>query len=136
MRPMRTRSPLPPPAEGERVRVLKNTNSHSYTTGQVYVVTGEVNPEGAFRARDEQTGDVGNWLTHSEVEVIPRIGWEWLRDILPRQDVRFLEAFEGIHSLTLKPTIKDTILADLDALDEAILAAVSKREPEGPGRAR
>ena len=125
------------PDAGEHVRVIANTNDHDYQIGKIYIATADVHADGtAFRARDPDTGKTANWLSPDDIVIIPRIGWEWLRTVLPPQDVALLSAFEGLDALTLKPEVKDTILTDLTALEHAILSAVTKPTPSPRGGLR
>jgi len=136
MRQRRTQHSGSVPAEGQRVRVMANSNSHDYTIGKTYIVTADRKDGHAFRARDEETGAIGNWLCPDDVVIVPRIGWDWLRTVLPAEDVAILEAFDGVHALALKLEVKDTILSDLDTLERSILGAVSKRSASQDGQRR
>jgi len=130
----RTKQSGSAPAEGQRIRVMANTNSHDYTIGKTYVVTADRNEGHAFRARDEETGEIGNWLCPDDVVIVPRIGWDWLQTVLPAEDVAILAAFDGVSALALKLEVKDAILADLDTLERSILSAVSKRPASQGGK--
>lgn len=123
------------PNEGDQVRIIANSNSHDYQIGKIYIVTSSRHENGeAFQARDPDTGKSLNWLTADDVVIVPRIGWQWLRTILPPQDVALLETFDGLDSLTLKQEIKDTILSDLPTLDHHIVTA--QRSSTSPPKER
>lgn len=132
-RPLRPQSKARLPNEGDQVRIIANSNSHDYQIGKIYIVTSSRHDNGeAFQARDPDTGKSLNWLVPDDVIIVPRIGWQWLRTVLPPQDVTLLESFDGLDLLTLKQEIKDTILTDLPTLDHHILTA--QRPPSPPGK--
>lgn len=123
-RPLPSRSKARLPKEGEQIRIVANSNDHEYQIGKIYIVTADRHENGqAFRARDPDTGETHNWLVPDDVIIVPRIGWQWLRTVLPPQDVTLLESFDGLDLLTLKQEIKDSILTDLPTLDHHILTA-------------
>mgnify|MGYP003334773772 CR=1 FL=1 len=83
---------------GSTVWVTGNCNEHGYVIGRAYVVV-EIDDDGTFRARDPDTGVVGNWLRWQDVDIRPPLGWQACKQVLPPEIVRFLEAFDGIDAV-------------------------------------
>ena len=105
---------------GSRVYIIGNANNHNYTVGKAYVVA-EIDDDGTFRAKDPETGVVGNWLRWVDVDSVAPVGWQWVRTVLPPDVVTFLEAFDGIEEIRLKETMKARLMQRLPNLFDAIL---------------
>jgi hypothetical protein len=116
---------------GSTVWVIGNCNDHGYVLGKPYVVV-EIDDDGTFRARDPHSGMVGNWLRWQDVDIRPPIGWDSCKKVLPPEIVRFLEAFDGIESITLRESVKQRMLARVPQLYEAISAAQEELAVERP----
>ncbi len=105
---------------GTTVYVVGNCNNHNYTVGKPYIIA-EVDDDGTFRARDLDSGNVGNWLRWQDVDDTPPIGWQFCKGVLPPEIVTFLEAFDGIDQITLRDNMKGRLLRRLPNLHEAIV---------------
>lgn len=116
---------------GSTVWVTGNCNEHGYVIGRAYVVV-EIDDDGTFRARDPDTGMVGNWLRWQDVDIRPPLGWQACKQVLPPEIVRFLEAFDGIESIRLKESVKQRMLAKVPQLFDAITAAQAELDSERP----
>ena len=107
---------------GTHVRVVGNSNEHNYAIGGEVVVV-EIDPtRAAFRARRADSDEVGNWLVASDVLKVARLGWDWLRELLPPEDVELLSAFDGLETLELKEEVKAELVKQVPDLKAAILA--------------
>ncbi|MCC6624950.1 MAG: hypothetical protein IT385_27130 [Deltaproteobacteria bacterium] len=128
-RRLRSATAATPFGVGSRVRVVANSNDHSYRIGGTYVID-HVDPDnGAMRARDPSTGAVGNWLRASDLVKASELGWEWLSARIPERDRALLEAFDGLYGLDLKDDVKSEVIAQVDDLRAAILAALAEVRP-------
>lgn len=105
---------------GSRVFIIGNANNHNYVVGKAYLVA-EIDDDGTFRAKDPETGVVGNWLRWHDVDSVAPVGWQWVRTVLPPEVVTFLEAFDGIEEIRLKETMKARLMQRLPNLFDAIL---------------
>lgn len=105
---------------GTRVYVVSNTNDHNYTVGRAYVIT-EVDDDGTFKARDPDSGVVGNWLRWKDIDIVPPLGWDFCKGVLPPEVVTFLSAFQGIESIRIRDDIKTRILRKIPNLYDAIM---------------
>lgn len=116
------------PTVGMRVRVVGNTNDHSYDIGGIYTVTVVDDSDNTCRAADA-TGEVRNWLRWGDCEPAEDSLWDQLAPDLPEELVLFLASFDGIASIKLKEQLVDEILAKLPDLHERILSLA--RTPDG-----
>lgn len=117
---------------GSRIFVIGNVNNHNYIVGRAYIVA-EIDDDGTLRARDPETGNVGNWLRWQDVDSVAPVGWQWARTVLPADVVLFLEAFEGIEQITLREPMKARLMQRLPSLFDAILEESKKmRDEETP----
>lgn len=114
---------------GTQVFVIGNVNNHNYTVGRAYIVA-EIDDDGTLRARDPETGIVGNWLRWQDVDSVAPVGWQWARTVLPPEVVVFLEAFEGIEQITLREPMKARLMQRLPNLFDAILDESRKMRAE------
>jgi hypothetical protein len=114
---------------GSQIFVIGNVNNHNYVVGRAYIVA-EIDDDGTLRARDPETGVVGNWLRWQDVDSVAPVGWQWARTVLPPEVVLFLEAFEGIEQITLRESMKARLMARLPSLFEAILDEAQKMRAE------
>ncbi len=121
---------------GSRIFVTGNVNNHNYTVGKAYIVA-EIDDDGTLRARDPESGVVGNWLRWQDVDSVAPVGWQWVRTVLPPDVVLFLEAFEGIEQITLREPMKARLMQRLPSLFDAILDESQKmRAEEAPPQAQ
>lgn len=116
---------------GSTIWVVGNCNGHGYVLGRAYVVT-EVDDDGTCRARDPETGAVGNWLRWQDVDIRPPIGWDYCKTVLPPEIVRFLEAFDGIESIALRDSVKQRLLRKLPDLYGSVLEVQTELAHERP----
>jgi len=100
---------MKPAPVGTRIRVLRNSNNHSYRIGSVYTVYHD-DRDGTLKATDE-TGRVGNWLRWEDCDLAGPSVWERIAADLPEDLVRFLACFDGINALVIKERVIDTVLA-------------------------
>ena len=114
---------------GSRVFIVGNVNNHNYVLGKAYEVA-EIDDDGTFRARDLESGLVGNWLRWQDVDSVAPIGWQWVRTVLPPEVVTFLEAFDGVEQLTLREPIKARLMQRLPNLFAAIVEESSRMRAE------
>ncbi len=114
---------------GSQIYVIGNVNNHNYTVGKAYIVA-EIDDDGTLRARDPESGVVGNWLRWQDVDSTAPIGWQWVRTVLPPEVVLFLEAFEGIDQITLREPMKARLMQRLPSLFDAILDESKKMRAE------
>lgn len=105
---------------GTRVYIIGNSNDHNYIVGRAYIVH-EIDTDGTFKARDLDSGVVGNWLRWRDIDVVPPIGWDFCRSVLPPEVITFLSAFDGIESIRLRDDIKTRILRRMPNLYDAIM---------------
>ena len=108
---------------GERVRVVGNSNTHSYQLGRTYEVAHIDPSDSTVRARDPQTGVVGNWLRVVDLDRAAGVGWDWLKTVLPPDDVALLERFDGLEQLRLKRSVQQALVSALPDLPGAIVNA-------------
>jgi hypothetical protein len=120
---------MKPVPEGSRIRVVRNSNHHNYTIGQIYTVNHD-DQDGTFDAADAG-GKVGDWLRWEDCEPASPSAWDQIAADLPEDLVRFLSCFDGIQSLTLRQPIVDAMLAKLPDLHERIVAAAARPEVGG-----
>ncbi len=114
---------------GSRIFITGNANNHNYTVGKAYIVA-EIDDDGTLRARDPESGTVGNWLRWQDVDSVAPVGWQWVRTVLPPEVVLFLEAFEGIDQITLREPVKARLMQRLPSLFDAILDESRKMRAE------
>ena len=112
---------------GTRIRVIANSNEHSYALGSEVVVAEIDASRGAFRARKLDSGEIGNWLVSKDVARVAELGWRWLTQLLPPEDVALLEAFDGLDTLELKGEVKAELIKQVADLKAAILIAVRSK---------
>ena len=112
---------------GDRVVVTGNTNGHRYQIGRTYEVVHVDLSDSTVRARDLRTGNHGNWLRMSDLARASGVGWDWLKTVLPPDDVALLEQFEGLTELRLGRSLQWRLVAALPGLAAAIVAAGGKR---------
>lgn len=114
---------------GTRVYIVGNVNNHNYTMGKAYLVE-EVDDDGTFRAKDPETGVIGNWLRWQDVDSVAPVGWQWVKTVLNPETVKFLEAFDGIEQITLRDSVKTRLMQRLPNLFEAIIEESGKMQAE------
>lgn len=126
-RSLRRSGEVSPPrfGPGARVRVVANSNQHSYRVGGVYVIESVDADTGGMRARDPATGEVGNWLRAGDLTRASELGWEWLAARLAPRDRALLEAFDGLEALELNEAIKAELVSEVPELEAAIRAALA-----------
>ncbi len=108
-------------APGQKVRVVGNGMNHSYPVGEVVQILRVDASDGTYRARDPRTGRMGDWISDADLEPDTALGWEWLKTVLPAEDVALLEAFDGVHRLSLSPPVRDALLSQVPGLKATIL---------------
>lgn len=114
---------LPGVVRGRRVKVMRLRTGCNYRLGGVYVVAAEIPCRpGLVRLADPETGVVGGHLHLTDVRSAAALDWQWLRRHIPANDRQLLEVFEGLEHLTLKPDVRDRLIATLPNLRLAILA--------------
>lgn len=117
-------SPVP---VGTQIRIVGNSNHHSYAVGDIYTVS-YVDSDGTLKAADS-SGAARDWLRWGDCELAGPTLWDRIAADLPEELVLFLSAFDGISTISLKPEIIDAILARQPDLHERILAEL--RTPDG-----
>lgn len=122
---------MQPVPVGTRIRVIGNSNHHSYRIGGIYTVAEVDDSDGTLRASDAH-GHIGNWLRWSDCEPASCIGWEYWQRTLPPDIVTFISAFDGLQYIELKREIADRILLSLPDLHERILEAARAASAETP----
>jgi hypothetical protein len=118
-----------PPEEGDKIRITSNSNEHSYNVGAVYTVTAVDTNDSTLRAIDS-SGFTGNWVRWKDCEPASRVGWDFIKTVLPSEVVSFLSAFEGIQCVELHTSIKDGILMKLPNLHELIMEEHARQKSE------
>jgi len=118
-----TEVPMKPVPVGTRVRVSREGGSHNYSLGSVVTVS-RVDDDGTFKGI-KPTGEEGNWLRWEHCDPAGPSLWEILSASLPDHTRLFLNAFEGVDQLSLRPKIGDEILRQLPDLQERIVSFMS-----------
>lgn len=114
---------MQPAPVGTKIRVLANTNNHTYKLGGVYTVS-HVDTDGTFRAADAH-GGVGNWIRWDDCGPLGALAWSRIAADLPEPLLRFLSCFDGIGELVYSERVIDAVLAKLPDLHERIAAAAA-----------
>jgi len=60
------------------------------------------------------------------------IGWEWLKGQLPAEALEALSAFDGLHTLTLRPDIRIALIDRTPELRDRILDACEALKSNEP----
>lgn len=118
----RNRTSTCPFKPGDRIQPTAMFEHHDYRRGESYEVVNIDTNDSTLRARDNQ-GTLGSWIRWRDCEPYNDIGWEWLKGQLSPDALEILSAFEGLHTLKLRPDLRVALMNRVPMLKERVLEA-------------
>lgn len=116
---------------GDRIRSTAMYENHGYRRGESYEIVKIDSNDSTLKARDED-GRIGEWIRWADCEISNSIGWEWLKGQLPAEALEILSAFDGLHTLTLRPDIRIALIDQTPELRDRILDACEALKSNEP----
>ena len=113
------------PEIDQKVRVIHNSNNHSYQVGRVYRVKVLDTNDQTARLVDGK-GQVRDWCSWDDLVAVDVIGWQFLQKQLPAEVVDLLSCFDGLEALRLRDEVCWKILLAMPDLKGEILRVAAE----------